>query len=347
MRLNPVVVMVPVLLLITATPLLSGQMTDPCIGADRKFDLQAGVPPIEGVLAKRLEDHFYRFEGIRPGQRITVNVEVSANISTAISMILLREAQPKSFARIAGEQLIVGREKTTATFSWMEASPEWGQPALCFKVGQFSEARPVESNYKILVTLEDTSDYGGGDAPGKPERAVDLGSLSAETPATIAGYLSSSSGGNDHTDFYTFSASLTRGDKIIVEVSSTPENSVLDIAILDRDIFGLKSNKTTNGRAELSLPWEKTETQSFYLKFSNNGGVGGEARYTATISIRKTTAAQTAETTQQEQPTMEPTTARMIVFGGVTFVAAVSVIALLIRLREPRVREITPEEWEV
>ena len=324
-----------------------GQITDPCITTERRIDLEAGTPPLEGVLTRRLEDHFYRLEGIRAGQKVTVTVELKANTSTAISLLLLREVQPRNFARIAGEQLIVGREAQSISFSWIEARQEGIQPALCFKVGQFSEARPVTSSYRLMVSLEDVSDFRGGDASDKPAKAVDIGEVGADSPITISGHLSSSSGGNDHVDYYVFSASLSKGDEILVDLRASPDNSILEVTILDMDVFGLKTNRTLAGRAELRLPWEKSETQSFYLKLSNNGGVGGEARYTATITVKRAVALTTTETTQVEQPTMEPSTARMIVFGGVTFIAAVSVLALVMRLREPRVREITYDEWQV
>jgi hypothetical protein len=243
---------------------------------------------------------------------------------------------------------VVSREPITQNLSWVEASPGWGLPALCLKVGQFSEARPVTTSYKIMISIQDVSDFGGGDAPDKPERAVDIGEVSAERPITISGYLSSTDGGNDHTDFYILSAHLTRGDELVVEANINPSTANLELAILDLDVFGLRANRTTAGIATLRLPWEKTETKPFYLKFSNTGGVGGEAQYTARIYIRK--AQQATETTQtQPQPQearLEPTTARMIVFGGVTLVAAISVFSLVMRLREPRIREITYDEWQ-
>jgi len=340
-------ILMAVLILAAAVHIAAGQLTDPCITTDRRIDLQAGTPPIEGILTKRLEDHFYRLEGIKPGQRVTVEVELRSNTSTAISLLLLREAQPRNFARIAGEQIIVGRELQNMSFSWIESSLGEGRPALCFKVGQFSEARPVTSSYRLMVSLEDVSDFRGGDAPDKPEKAVDIGEIGPGQQITISGYLSSSTGGNDHVDYYIFSASLSKGDEIVVDMTASPDSSTLEATILDRDIFGLKSNRTVNGRAELRLPWEKTESQAFYLKFSNNGGVGGEARYTATITVKRTSPSTTTQTTMAEQPTIEPTTARMIVFGGVTLIAAVSVLALVMRLREPRVREITYDEWQV
>ncbi|MEM4417396.1 MAG: hypothetical protein QXD32_04995, partial [Nitrososphaerota archaeon] len=325
------------------------QSQDPCITTERRINLQEGGPPIDGTLTGRLEEHYFRLEGLNPGQRLMVEVEVRANTSVGMTILLLRETQPRTFARIAGSQMVVSREPVTQTLSWMEASPGWGQPALCLKVGQFSEARPVTSNYKISISLEDVSDYGGGDAPDKPEKAVDIGRITYDTPITISGYLSSSDGGNDHTDFYILSAQLSRGDTLVVETKVNPDTANLEIALLDMDIFGLRSNRTTAGLATLRLQWEKTETQPFYFKFSNTGGVGGEAQYTARISIHK--AQQATETTQtqpqnQEIQPLEPTTARMIVYGGVTLVAALSVFSLVMRLREPRIREITYDEWQ-
>ncbi|GBC70038.1 hypothetical protein HRbin01_01746 [archaeon HR01] len=325
------------------------QSQDPCITTERKINLQEGTPPIDGTLTGRLEEHYFRLDGIKPGQRLTVEVEVRANTSVGMTILLLRETQPRTFARIAGSQLVVSREPINQTFSWIEASPGWGLPALCLKVGQFSEARPVTSNYKISISVEDVSDYGGGDAPDKPEKAVDIGQITYDKPITISGYLSSTDGGNDHTDFYILSAQLSRGDELVVETKVNPDTANVEIAILDMDIFGLRSNRTAAGLATLRLPWEKTGTQPFYLKFSNTGGVGGEAQYTARISIRKaqqaTETTQTQPTNQELQP-LEPTTARMIVFGGVTLVAALSVFSLVMRLREPRIREITYDEWQ-
>ncbi|MEM4294176.1 MAG: hypothetical protein QXV86_00225 [Candidatus Caldarchaeum sp.] len=339
-----------VMLLLTVSP-MAAQMQDPCITTENRVNLLETPPPLAGILEGRISYRFYRFENLRPGESIKVDVQIRTNTSAAVSMLMLWEIRPNQFTHIATEQQILTGGPYPFNFSWTHANLGENLPTtICFKVGLFSEARPAKADYTAAVSVDRLQDTGGGDAANTAEKASSLGALS-DTPVMVSGHLSSYQQGSDHVDFYVFTAALGRGRTLLVELN-TQEGNIYEIALLDSTQFSLRYNQT-GGRqkATIQLTNEDPGEKTYFLKVSNNGGVGGGGPYTINLSIRQVVAGTTTNTGQQTittntavQPTIPQETARAIVYGSVVGIAAAAVVAtVLMRRRSQAV--VAEEEW--
>lgn len=347
---KPLALAVMLLLAVSST---AAQMQDPCIATENKVNLLESRPQLAGGLEGRLSERFYRFENLRPGERISVDVQVRTNTSAAISMLMLWEIRPNQFTHITTEQQILLGGPHAFNFSWTHANLGENRPTtICFKIGLFSEARPAKADYTGSVSVDRLHDTGGGDAANRAERASSLGALS-DTPVMVSGYLSSVSQGSDHVDFYVFTAALGRGKMLLAELS-TQEGNIYDIALLDNTQFSLRYNQTGDRqKATIQLTNEDPGEKTYFLKVSNNGGVGGGGPYTINLSIKQVvsgtttttnTGQQTFTTNTTVQPTIPQETARAIVYGSVVGIAAAAVVAtVLMRRRSQAV--VAEEEW--
>ncbi|MEM4190049.1 MAG: hypothetical protein QW544_06005 [Candidatus Caldarchaeum sp.] len=342
---------VPLLILLLSLPAVLGQMQDPCVVTQNKYSLQDSLQPITGNLTGRLQERFYRLENLRPSEMVTLSVKLTANTSASVSMLMLWEIRMNQFTHVSTEQTIISGGPHESTFSWTHANTGNNQPTnICFKVGLFSEARPAKVDYTIAVSVEKLQDTGGGDAADKPERAMSIGKIQTETPVTISGYLTSDKQGIDHVDFYVFTAALGKGKELVATLT-TREGNIYEAAILDQTLFTLRYNQTAGKqKATIVLENEEPAEKTYYLKISNNGGVGGGGPYTVTLEIRQTTAItstatkQTTVTQTLEQPTIPPETARAIVYGSVVGVAAVAVAATVLARRRSQTY-VVEEGW--
>ncbi len=348
---------VAVLTLLASVTAVLGQMRDPCITTDAKYDLQDTVQPIEGVLEGRLQEKFYRFENLKPGESLNIFVQMESNTTASVSMLMLYEIRTDQYTQLASRQVIITgplREED-GRFAWMHANLGDNKPTkICFKVGLFSEARPAKVSYTISVGIDRLLDTGNVEAADKFEKAAPIGSVTLGTPLIVSGYLSSKDYGIDYADYYMFSTSLGPGKELVASLTTSGENNY-EIAILDQTGFSLRFNQTAQkGSTELRLTNEKTGEMTYYLKISNAGGVGGGGPYTVSLEVRTTqttatdkttTGTATNQTQQTTQPTLDPEAARIIIYGSVSGIAAVSVIATILMARRRRKVYVVEEEF--
>ena len=344
---------IAVLTLLASLTAALGQMRDPCITTEAKYDLQDTVLPIEGVLEGRLQERFYRFENLRPGESLNIFVQMESNTTASVSMLMLYEIRTDQYTQLASRQVIISGplSEEDGRFAWMHANLGDSRPTkICFKVGLFSEARPAKVSYTISIGIDRFLDTGNVEAADKLERAANIGSIALGTPTIISGYLSPKDYGIDYADYYMFSASLGPGKELVASLTTSGENNY-EIAILDQTGFSLRFNQTAQkGSTALRLTNEKTGEVTYYLKISNAGGVGGGGPYTVSLEVRTIQTKTTTETaTNQTQPTTQPTldqeTARIIIYGSVSGIAAVSVIATILMARRRRKVYVVEEEF--
>jgi hypothetical protein len=348
---------VAVLTLLASVTAVYGQMRDPCITTDLKYDLREAVQPIEGVLEGRLQERFYRFENLKPGESLNIFVQMKSNTTASVSMLMLYEIRTDQYTQLASRQVIITGPlpEEEGRFAWMHANLGDNRPTkICFKVGLFSEARPAKVSYTISIGIDRFLDTGNVEAADKVEKAASLGSVALGTPLIVSGYLSSKDLGIDYADYYMFSTSLGPGKELIATLTTAGENNY-EIAILDQTGFSLRFNQTAQkGSTTLKLTNEKTGEVTYYLKISNAGGVGGGGPYTVSLEVRPTQTATTNKTTTvtatnqtqpTTQPTLDPETARTIIYGSVSGIAAVSVIATILMARRRRRVYVVEEEF--
>ena len=346
---------VVVLAMLLSTQAVLGQMRDPCITTEAKYNLQNPVEPIRGVLEGRLQERFYRFENLMPGESINIFVKMESNTTASVSMLMLYEIKIDQYTQLASRQVIISGPlpEEEGRFMWMHANlGDNKSTKICFKVGLFSEARPAKVDYTINIGIEKLLDTKNVEAADKPEKATPLGSIALGTPMIISGYLSAKDYGIDYADHYVFSTTLGPGKELIATLTTSGENNY-EIALLDQTGFSLRYNQTAQkGSTTLKLTNEKTGEVMYYLKISNAGGVGGGGPYTVSLEVRPiqittTTTTTTGTATNQTQPTVMPTldaeTARTIIYGAVSGIAAVSVIAAILMIRRRRVYVVEEE----
>lgn len=354
MRLLYAAALAVLVLTAATTPAGLGQARDPCVTTENRYSLRDAIPPIEGVLEGRLEERFYRFEELYPGETLNLFVEMEANTTTSASMLMLYEIRPDQYTQLVSRQIIFQGilPEEEGRFEWMYANLGNNRPTkICFKVGLFSEIRPARIAYRINIGIDTFLDTGNREAADRLEAATSLGSITGEAPFIVSGYLSSKDKGLDYVDIYGFTTSLGVGKTLVATVTTNEENNY-EIAILDQTGFSLRYNETTQrGAAKLTLTNENPGETSYFLKVSNNGGVGGGGPYTVVFEVvgaqTSTTTTTGGNITQTQQTTIQPTidmeTARTIVYGAVVGIAAVSVAAAIITIRR-RAQTYTVEE---
>ena len=348
---------VVVLAMLLSTPAVLGQMRDPCITTEAKYNLQNPVEPIRGVLEGRLQERFYRFENLMPGESINIFVKMESNTTASVSMLMLYEIKIDQYTQLASRQVIISGPlpEEEGRFMWMHANlGDNKSTKICFKVGLFSEARPAKVSYNISIGIDRFLDTGNVEAADKLERAANIGSIALGTPTIVSGYLSPKDFGIDYADYYMFSTNLGPGKELIAVLTTLGENNY-EVAILDQTGFSLRFNQTAQkGSTALKLTNEKTGEVTYYLKISNAGGVGGGGPYTVSLEVRPTQTTATAKTTTETatnqtqpttQPTLDPETARIIIYGSVSGIAAVSVIATILMARRRRKVYVVEEEF--
>ncbi|MCS6770178.1 MAG: hypothetical protein NZ570_07075 [Candidatus Caldarchaeum sp.] len=332
---------------------VGGQMQDPCITADSKINLLETTPPLTGTLSGRLHERFYRLENLKPGEMVKIDVAITTNTSAAINMLMLWEIRPNQFTHIITEQSILVGGPYSFNFTWTHGNLGDNRPtSICFKIGLFSEAVPAKAEYTATVAVQRLHDVGGGDAANRADKAVQIGSVGSQ-PVSVSGHLSSVKQGSDHIDFYVFTAALGKGKELVVELTTAGENNY-EIALLDHTLFSLRYNLTGDrGKATVYLTNEEPGEKTYYLKVSNNAGVGGGGPYTISLSTRDVavaTATGTATNRQTatqtiEQPTISHETARAIVYGSVVSIAAVAVAATVLMRRRSQATVVEEEWW--
>jgi hypothetical protein len=351
---------VAVLTLLASVTAVYAQMGDPCNNPDKDYDLLQGPPTtFQGILEGRLQERFYRFKDLKPGESLNIFVQMESNTTASVSMLMLYEIRDKQYTQLASRQVIISESEPLSEeegrFAWMHANLGDNKPTkICFKVGLFSEARPAKVSYTISIGIDRFLDTGNVEAADKFEKAASLGSVALGTPVIVSGYLSSKDLGIDYADYYMFSTSLGPGKELIATLTTSGENNY-EIAILDKEGFSLRFNQTAQkGSTTLKLTNEKTGEVTYYLKISNAGGVGGGGPYTVSLEVRPTQTATTNKTTTgtatnqtqpTTQPTLDPETARTIIYGSVSGIAAVSVIATILMARRRRRVYVVEEEF--
>ncbi|MCS6783916.1 MAG: hypothetical protein NZ581_01785 [Candidatus Caldarchaeum sp.] len=348
----PVAVIFMVFAILTALSVSPSQTQDPCVTTENKIDLSASqLPLLEGVLAGRLQEKFYRLEMLKPGEMLSLVVKVTTNTSTALNMLMMWEIRTNQFTRIDSIQTIQAGGPQEYSFKWLHANFGDNRPtAICFKIGIFSEARPAKADYEIAVGIDRLVDTGNVEAPDKTDRAIQIGAIQAGQPTIVSGYLASSTQGLDHVDIFLLTVSLGKGKKLTATLTTGLENSY-EIAVLDQTGYGLRSNRTVQGTATITLTSEDPAPKPLYLRISNQGGVGGGGAYTVTIDIIETTITttttqtptQSISTETLQNPALPPETAISIVYGSLVAVAAAAVTATIIARR--RSRTVVEEEW--
>lgn len=341
-----------VLAVVTALWLTPAQTQDPCVTTENKIDLAATpLPLVEGILSGRLQERFYRFEPLKPGEMLNIVVTVTTNTSTALNMLMMWEITANKFTRIDSVQTIQVGGPVEYSFKWVHANQGENKPtAICFKIGIFSEARPVNAGYQIALGLDRLLDTGNVEAADKPDKAAQIGTIQPGQPFIVSGYLASSQEGLDHGDTYALTVSLGRGKRLTATLTTQTENTY-EITLLDQTGYGLRSNRTTLGTATITLTSEDSTPKPLYLRISNQGGVGGGGPYTVTLELSEaaatvtttqpTTPATTTETLQN--PALSRQTAISIVYGSVIAVAAAAVVATVLARR--RARMVVEEGW--
>jgi hypothetical protein len=58
---------------------------------------------IEGVLEGRLQERFYRFENLKPGESLNIFVQMESNTTASVSMLMLYEIRDRP-VYAAGQQ---------------------------------------------------------------------------------------------------------------------------------------------------------------------------------------------------------------------------------------------------
>jgi hypothetical protein len=86
-------------------------MRDPCITTDLKYDLREAVQPIEGVLEGRLQERFYRFENLKPGESLNIFVQMKSNTTASVSMLMLYEIRTDQYTQLASRQVIISESE--------------------------------------------------------------------------------------------------------------------------------------------------------------------------------------------------------------------------------------------
>lgn len=341
--------------LLAALTIASAQTSDPCVTTDKRVNLAGDtLPPIEATLAGRLREDFYRFENLRPGERLVLRVTVTTNTSTGLNTLLMWEIRPSQFTRIGGEQTIQAGGPRDYVYSWVHSNfGENTSTTLCFKIGIFSEARPAKADYVVTLGIERYMDTGGREAADKLEKATSLGMLRTGETTIISGYLTNSSEGLDYIDTYVFTAVLGKGKQLTATLSTRPGN-IYEFAILDQTGYGLRSNRTnTNGEAAVNLETQDTGEKTYYLRVANQGGVGGGGPYTITLTINEVTTSTTTTatttpietTTEITTPSLSRETAQLIVYSTVTGIAVLAVAATIIMRRRSQTVVGEEDQW--
>ncbi|BAJ50412.1 hypothetical protein CSUB_C0552 [Candidatus Caldarchaeum subterraneum] len=342
-----------IVVLLAAFTAVSAQTSDPCITTDKRINLAGDtLPPIEATLAGRLREDFYRFENLRPGERLVLRVTVTTNTSTGFNTLLMWEIRPSQFSRIGGVQTIQAGGPLEYVYSWAHSNfGENTSTTLCFKIGIFSEARPAKADYVITLGIERLVDTGGREAADKLEKATPLGALRTGETTIISGYLTNSSEGLDYVDTYVLTAVLGKGKQLTATLTTQPGN-IYELVILDQTGYGLRSNRTnTSGEAAVSLETQDAAEKTYYIRVSNQGGVGGGGPYTITLSINEattsttTTTTTTPITTEITTPSLSHETAQLIVYGTVTGIAVLAVAATVIMRRRSQTVVGEEDQW--
>ncbi|MEM0444207.1 MAG: hypothetical protein QXJ73_08650 [Candidatus Caldarchaeum sp.] len=344
-----------VLLWVAVSTPLDAQTQDPCIATDRQYDLaSARIPLVEEVLEGRLQEHFYRFTNLKPGEMLMLTVVVTTNASTSVNLLMMREITPNEFTRVDGKQVIQSGGPLEHDFKWMHANLGDNRPTtICFKVGIFSEARPAKASYQLQVQIDRFLDTGNVEAADSRDKAVQLGKLEQGEVKTVGGYLSSLREGIDHGDMYMISTSLGKGKMLKITLTTQQDNDY-QITLYDQTGYGLRNNRTNRmGTATILLTSEDSAEKPFYIRVSNQGGEGGGGPYTMILELIQTQPATTHVTTTATTPTITETpfspaisreTALTIVYGSVIAVAATAVAATVLTRRRNRM-VVSDQEW--
>ena len=317
----------------------AAQQRDPCLAAE-PINVAEITGKLGGTLTKTPNDaDFYRIVGVEPGQELVLSIKASANTSVSFNAALFREVSPGVFALVDENNIVIGRQPVELSYRWLEAKTEkTSLGSFCIKVSQFSEVFKVSTTYEISVSVTEMLDTGGVDAPSYLDDAVSPGVLEPGKKLTITGFLSAAKEGNDYIDIYRLSLTAARGDRLSIKLSGSPE-AVLDLALIDqKGEITLRSNKTTAGKAALSLRLEKAGDYVFYLRISNSGGLGGSAEYTATVELQPA-GGQQVDGQPGVEPRLSDQTARLIVLASTAAVAATSIMAIIMRTRRRRAGE--------
>ena len=317
------------------------------------IDIRGVTSPVEGKLVKTPGDVvFIRFTGLKPGEEAEITVDVKPSRRTSLTLALLR-GTGGVFAAVEERQVIVEPEGREVTFRWHEGRET---ADLCVKILQFSDVGELSTSYSVTAITRERLDAEIGEAPQRPEGAIDLGKLEPGGALEFTGYLSGKKTGSDYVDYYLLLAEIKqRGDVIHVVVKTEPEDAQVSLAILDSEAsFALASNKTVLGEASIKLPIvaiEETGARPFYIKVSNEGGLGGDVEYTTRISLLQRLVNETGVVTIQREEglgvVLDDFTARVMLLAGVAAVALASVIAIVreaIRRRAGEFGEVYIEE---
>lgn len=335
---------------------VTAQTGDPCITTDKRINLaEESLPPIQSKLEGRLREDFYRFENLRPGERLVLKVTVATNTSTGLNTLLMWEIKPNQFTRVGGEQTIQSGGPLDYVYAWTHTNFGDNTPTtLCFKIGIFSEARPAKADYVITLGLERFMDTGGKEAPDKLEKATSIGMLRTGETTIVSGYLTNSNDGLDYADIYVFTAALGKGKQLTATLTTQPGN-IYEFAILDQTGYGLRSNRTNaNGEAAVTLETEDTGEKTYYVRVANQGGVGGGGAYTISLDIKEVTTSTTAATTTKTtvetttelaSPSLSRETAQLIVYGTATGIAVLAVAATVIMRRRSQTIVVEENQW--
>ena len=172
---------VAVLTLLASVTAVYAQMGDPCNNPDKDYDLLQGLPTtFQGILEGRLQERFYRFKNLTPGESLNIFVQMESNTTASVSMLMLYEIRDKQYTQLASRQVIISKtlSEDEGRFAWMHANLGDNKPTkICFKVGLFSEARPAKVSYTISIGIDRFLDTGNVEAADKVEKAASLGSV--------------------------------------------------------------------------------------------------------------------------------------------------------------------------
>ncbi|MCD6235959.1 MAG: hypothetical protein J7J94_03080 [Thaumarchaeota archaeon] len=266
------------LLLLSLSQAISAVKPGNSIETAGAVDLSMGGAILEGSLTEPLQqNHYYALKGLGSGVKIVVNLTLRG-LKPAHAVAALYSAKG---ARLTGYDLALGAgnvKKLSLSYALAYAPGE--NRTLYLRIGKSRGAL----NYTAEISVEYLYDYSlqsARDAGDKPSQAIEVPAIPPNQTQSWIGYLSSSQGGDDHEDYYKFSADLSPGAVLRVQVTPS-KNLRIRATLYTQDLFPLKQNQSElSGQSinlEASGEWE-AKRYTFYLEVDNLGGTGGDGEY--------------------------------------------------------------------
>jgi hypothetical protein len=296
------------------------------------------------ILNANSSQHCFKLEGLKPGYKMTIEIEV-IGIEQGRGIISLYK---ESGELVTQRKIQYGSGTSEKINVAYQPSLESGGAAQnhYLTLGWYSGSM----KYRLHLALEDVEDYapGMGDAGSSPDTAPRLPDLSPGKTIEAKGYLASADDGGDfadHVDYYLIRARLN-SSKSVLRILIDPVGEMRLSASLfmgDRRLtYG--SSKEPGGEIKLDVSgeWKPGDVYEFAIRVDNLADRSGGA-YLIHAWIEEPNATEQQKTEIKPPGGLDERILTMMIMAGAAALIAISI--LMIFLRRRRIYRVEEVGW--